>query len=104
LNATIGEEEIDSVSGVSYQIGSGNMLDGLDEALTGLTAGETTTFTAPLAGGDRAGEEAQVTVTPTAVQEQELREVDDEFAQSASEYDTVEELRDRKSTRLNSSH
>lgn len=94
LNATIGEEEIDSVSGVSYQIGSGNMLDGLDEALTGLTAGETTTFSAPLAGGDRAGEEAQVTVTPTAVKEQELPEVDDEFAQSASEYDTVEELRE----------
>jgi len=100
LNATIGEEEIDSVSGVSYQIGSGNMLDGLDEALTGLTAGETTTFTAPLAGGDRAGEEAQVTVTPTAVKEQELPEVDDEFAQSASEYDTVEELRDNLRTQV----
>src|SRR5699024_7648598 len=82
LNATIGQEEIDSVSGVSYQIGSGNMLDGLDEALTGLSAGETTTFSAPLAGGDRAGEEAQITVTPTAVKEQELPEVDDEFAQS----------------------
>ena len=92
LKATIGEEEIDSVSGVSYQIGAGNMLDGLDEALTGLTANETTTFTAPLAGGDRAGQEAEVTVTPTAVKEQELPEVDDEFAQTASEFDTVAEL------------
>ncbi|WP_147916427.1 trigger factor [Ruania zhangjianzhongii] len=92
LRATIGEEEIDSVSGVSYQIGSGDMLDGLDEALTGLEANETTTFTAPLAGGDRAGQEAEVTVTPTAIKEQELPEVDDEFAQTASEFDTVAEL------------
>ncbi len=94
LKAAIGEEEIDSVSGVSYQIGSGNMLDGLDEALTGLSANETTTFTAPLAGGDRAGEEAEVTVTPTAIKVQELPEVDDEFAQTASEFDTVDELRE----------
>lgn len=92
LKATIGEEEIDDVSGVSYQIGAGNMLDGLDEALTGLTANETTTFTAPLAGGDRAGQEAEVTVTPSAIKEQELPEVDDEFAQTASEFDTVAEL------------
>ena len=92
LKASIGEEEIDSVSGVSYQIGAGNMLDGLDEALTGLTANETTTFTAPLAGGDRAGQEAEVTVTPSAIKEQELPEVDDEFAQTASEFDTVAEL------------
>src|SRR5699024_4084998 len=94
LKATIGDEEIDSVSGVSYQIGSGNMLDGLDEALTGLSANETTTFTSPLVGGDRAGEEAEVTVTPSAIKVQELPEVDDEFAQTASEFDTVDELRE----------
>ncbi|PFG38547.1 trigger factor [Georgenia soli] len=92
LSAKIGDEEIDSVSGVSYQIGAGNMLDGLDEALTGLTAGETTTFTASLAGGEHAGEEAEVTVTPTAVKERELPEADDEFAQLASEFDTIDEL------------
>lgn len=100
LNATIGDDEVDSVSGISYQIGSGNMLEGLDEALTGQSAGETTTFTAPLAGGDRAGEDAQITVTPTAVKEQELPEVDDEFAQSASEYDTVAELRENLRTQV----
>ncbi|WP_089771745.1 trigger factor [Ruania alba] len=94
LKAAIGDEEIDSVSGVSYQIGSGNMLEGMDEALIGLSADETATFTAPLAGGDRAGQEAEVTVTPTAVKVQELPEVDDEFAQTASEFDTVDELRE----------
>src|SRR5690625_4166646 len=94
LKATIGEEEIDDVSGVSYQIGARNMLEGLDDALIGLTADETTTFTAPLAGGDHAGEDAEITVTATAVKEQDLPEVDDDFAQMASEFDTVDELKE----------
>ncbi len=100
LKATIGDDEIDSVSGVSYQIGSGNMLEGMDEALTGLSADETATFTAPLAGGDRAGQEAEITVTPTAIKVQELPEVDDEFAQTASEFDTVDELRENLRTQV----
>ncbi|GAA4718694.1 trigger factor [Isoptericola chiayiensis] len=93
LKAVIGDEEIDSVSGVSYQIGSGNMLDGLDEALTGLSAEETTTFTTKLAGGEHEGEEATVTVTATSVKERELPEADDDFAQMASEFDTIDELK-----------
>lgn len=94
LRATIDDEEIDSVSGISYQIGSGNMLEGLDEALTGLSAGETTTFETALAGGERAGENATVTVTATTVKERELPAADDDFAQMASEFDTVAELRE----------
>ena len=94
LRAVQGETEIDSVSGVSYQIGSGNLLEGLDEALTGLSAGETTTFEAPLAGGEHAGEPAQVTVTATSVKTRDLPAADDDFAQLASEFDTLAELRD----------
>lgn len=93
LTASIGDEEVDSVSAISYQIGSGNMLEGLDEALTGLSAGETTTFETALAGGEHAGETAQVTVTATSVKVRELPEANDEFAQLASEFDTLEELR-----------
>jgi trigger factor len=93
LRAVIGDEEVDSVSGISYQIGSGNMLEGLDEALTGLSAGETTTFRAPLAGGDHEGDEADVTVTATSVKQRDLPEPDDDFAQLASEFDTLEELK-----------
>lgn len=92
LKGEAGGEEIDNVSGVSYQIGSGNMLEGLDEALTGLSAGETTTFEAPLAGGPQAGEVAQITVTAQSVKERDLPEADDDFAQLASEFDTLEEL------------
>jgi trigger factor len=93
LDARIGEDEIDSVKGVSYEVGSANMLDGMDEALVGMTAGETKSFTAPLAGGDREGEDADVVVTVQSVKVRELPELDDDFAQLASEFDTLEELR-----------
>ena len=92
--ATIEDEEIESVEGVSYQIGEGNMLEGLDEALIGLSAEETTTFASKLAGGDRAGEEAQVKVTAQSVKVRELPEADDEFAEMASEFDTIDELKE----------
>lgn len=92
--AKIGDEEVDSVSGVSYQIGSGNMIEGIDDALVGMSAGETKTFSTTLAGGDHEGEEGDVTVTVESVKEQELPEADDDFAQLASEFDTIAELRD----------
>ena len=93
LRATIDDDEIDSVSGISYRVGSGDLLPGLDEALVGLSAGETTTFTAPLAGGEHAGKSAHVTVTATSVKERDLPTADDEFAELASEFDTLDELR-----------
>ncbi|MCA0180485.1 MAG: trigger factor [Actinobacteria bacterium] len=93
LSATIDGEPIDEVSGISYEIGSGNMLPGMDEALIGMSAGERKDFTAPLAGGDRAGQEADCTVTLQAVKERELPALDDDFAQLASEFDTLEELK-----------
>lgn len=82
-----------ATSGYSYEIGSGHLVDGLDEALEGATAGDERTFTTRLVGGDHAGEEAQVTVTVRSVKEKELPELDDDFAQSASEFATIEELR-----------
>ena len=92
--ATIEDEEIESVEGVSYQIGQGNMIEGLDEALEGLSAGETTTFTSKLAGGEHAGQDALIKVTPQSVKVRELPEADDEFAEMASEFDTIDELKD----------
>jgi trigger factor len=94
LRASIDGEEIDTAKDVSYEIGSGKMLDGLDEALDTLTAGEQTTFVSKLVGGDHEGEDAQVEVTLNAVKERELPELDDDFAQLASEFDTVDELKE----------
>ena len=80
-------------TGISYEVGTESMLDGLDEALQGMTAGESKTFTAELAGGKQAGLAAEVLVTVNSVKVKELPELDDDFAQSASEFDTVGELR-----------
>ncbi len=80
-------------SGLSYEVGKGTMVDGLDEALREMSAGESKTFSSVLMGGDRSGQEVEIEVTVQAVQEQELPELDDEFAQTASEFDTVDELR-----------
>jgi trigger factor len=93
LAADIDGEEIDSVKGVSYEIGTATMIEGLDEALTGLSAGESADFDAPLAGGDRAGETSHIHVTVGSVKERELPELDDDFAQLASEFDSLDELR-----------
>ena len=92
LRATIDGEEVDAVSGISYEIGSGSMLEGLDEALEGLSSGESTTFRSALAGGERAGEEAEVSVTATAVKTRDLPAADDDFAQLASEFVTLDEF------------
>lgn len=79
--------------GLPYTIGKATMLDGLDEALTGLSKGDSKTFATELVGGDRKGDEVDVTVVLQDIKEQQLPEVDDEFAQMASEFDTVAELR-----------
>jgi trigger factor len=88
------------VSGMSYQVGRGGMLDGLDEALTGMKAGDEKTFASNLVGGDVEGLDVEVEVKVSAVKEQELPELDDEFAQTASEFDTVDELIADVRTRL----
>ncbi len=88
------------VSEMSYQVGKGGMLEGLDEALVGLSAGDSTTFTSQLVGGDQKGEDVEVEVSVSSVKEQELPELDDDFAQTASEFDTVAELNDDIRTRL----
>ncbi|MGN6445413.1 trigger factor [Amnibacterium sp.] len=93
LVATIGDQQVDSANAISYEIGSGELIEGIDEALESLTAGESTTFSSTLLGGDHEGEEAQIAVTVLAVKERELPDLDDDFAQMASEFDTLDELR-----------
>ena len=94
LTAKVGDEEVDSATGLSYQVGSGTMLEGMDEAVVGLSADEDAVFETKLAGGEHAGETAQVKVVVTAVKERELPEANDDFAQLASEFDTIAELKE----------
>ena len=96
LSATVDGQPVEELTakGLSYQVGSGSLLDGLDEAVTGLSVGESKDFPTTLVGGDHAGQEATVTVEVKSVKARELPELDDDFAQTASEFDTLEELRD----------
>ena len=88
------------VTDMSYQVGRGGMLDGLDETLVGMAAGDERTFTSQLLGGEQQGEDVEVEVKVSSVKAQELPDLDDDFAQTASEFDTVEELTEDIRTRL----
>ncbi|HEX2774517.1 MAG TPA: trigger factor [Micromonosporaceae bacterium] len=95
LAATVDGEEVPggSASNISHEVGSQQLLPGLDDVLVGMSAGDSTTFQTQLVGGDLAGRDADVAVTVRTVKEKQLPELDDEFAQLASEFDTLEELR-----------
>ncbi|GAB2835998.1 trigger factor [Actinocorallia aurea] len=102
LSAAVDGEDVEDAAtkGFTYEVGSEGAIDGLNEAVTGLSAGESATFKSTLVAGSRAGEEADVTVTVSSVKVKELPEADDEFAQLASEFDTIEELKDDVRKRL----
>ncbi|MFE9580355.1 trigger factor [Nocardia sp. NPDC006044] len=95
LSATVDGEDVPeaATTGLSHEVGSGQLIEGLDEALVGLAAGESKEFTSTLVAGEHAGKEAVIKVTVQSVKERELPEADDDFAQLASEFDTLEELK-----------
>ena len=95
LRATVDGEEVPggSTTGLSYEVGTNSMMAGLDETLVGASAGDERTFTTDLVAGDFAGQTADIAVTVRSVKEKELPPLDDEFAQTASEFDTLEEFR-----------
>ncbi|MGN2640911.1 trigger factor [Nocardia takedensis] len=105
LSATVdGEEVADATTtGLSHEVGSGQLIEGLDDAVVGLSAGESAEFTSTLVAGEHAGKESVIKVTVQSVKERELPEADDEFAQLASEFDTLDELKDdlKKRVELN---
>ncbi|WP_438388129.1 trigger factor [Actinopolyspora saharensis] len=94
LSATVDGQQVEDAqtSGLSYEVGSGELINGIDDALTGMSAGETENFTTTLVAGEYAGREAEVEVKLNSVKERQLPEADDEFAQMASEFDTIDEL------------
>ena len=96
LAAVVNGEDIPdgTAEGLSHEIGSGQLIEGLDEAIVGLADGDSATFTTKLVAGEHAGDDAEVTVTVKSIKERELPEADDEFAQLASEFDTLAELRE----------
>ena len=102
LSATADGDDLPGAraEGMSHEVGSGRLIAGLDDALVGLSIDESQVFTAQLATGEHAGQDAEVTVTVRSIKERELPEADDEFAQLASEFDTIDELRASLSDRV----
>lgn len=102
LAATVDGEEVSggTASNLSHEVGSNQLLPGLDETLEGMAAGASTTFTTTLVGGDFTGRDADVALTVRSVKEKEVPPVDDDFAQLASEFDTLDELKSDLSERL----
>jgi len=100
--ATDAGDSVEDLSGnaLSYEMGTDGMLPGFDDAVRGAKTGETRTFDFTPGNGDWAGVPLTVTVTVTAVRERELPELDEEFVTMASEFDTVEELREDAKTRV----
>ncbi|CAM2830163.1 trigger factor [Saccharomonospora xinjiangensis] len=95
LSATVDGEEVPdaATTGLSYEIGSGQLVEGIDDAIIGSGEGETRTFITKLVAGEHAGKDAEVTVKVNSIKQRELPEADDEFAQLASEFDTLDELK-----------
>ena len=96
LEATIDGEKLEELGaeGLTYHVGHDELIDGLDKAIKGLKTGEDAEFTSEVQFGDHKGEEATVKVTVQQTKERVLPELDDEFAQMASEFDTADELRE----------
>ena len=103
LEASVDGEMIDSLADVSYELGSGSMMEGQDEALEGVSAGDSVQFTSPIRGGEYAGQDATIDVTVQSVKERELPDVDEDFVMTVSEFDTVEELREDLANQVRSS-
>lgn len=95
LSATADGEPVPGAdaTGLSYQVGTNGLVEGLDAAITGAAAGETRSFDADIRFGEYAGRTATFSATVTAVKVKEVPELDDEFAHTASEFDTIAELR-----------
>ena len=96
LSATIDGEDVPEAKteGLSHEVGSGQLIEGLDDAIKGLKTDESKVFTTKLVAGEHADQDAEVTVKVNSVKERELPEPDDEFAQLASEFDTIDELKE----------
>lgn len=102
ISATVDGEELEEANaeGMSYQVGAGDLIDGLDTALRGMKTGEDNEFTTTLKQGEYEGKEAVVKVHVQQTKERKLPELDEDFVQMASEFDTVEELRESLAERV----
>lgn len=102
ITAEIDGEKIEDASteGLSYRIGDDDLIKGLDTALRGMKTGEDNEFTSTIQSGEHKDEEATIKVHVQQSKERKLPAMDDGFAQMASEFDTMDELRESTKTQV----
>ncbi|APT83270.1 trigger factor [Corynebacterium ammoniagenes] len=105
IDAEVDGEKVSEVSteGLSYRVGDDDLIKGLDTALRGMKSEEDNEFSATIESGEHKDKEATIKVHVQQTKERKLPELDDEFAQMASEFDTIEELRENTKTGLEES-
>ena len=96
LEASIDGEKLDDASaeGLTYRVGADDLMKGLDTALRGMKTGEDNEFETEIQYGENKGKKATVKVHVQQTKERKLPDLDDDFVQMASEFDTVDELRE----------
>ena len=85
------------------ELGSGRLIEGFEEQLTGASAGDEVTVNVTFPADyvpELAGKDATFDVSVSEVKAKRLPEIDDDFASEASEFDTVAELREDIASRL----
>lgn len=93
-------EDVPGGAAQDFQVdlGEGRFIEGFIDGIVGMSAGETkeidVKFPADYPQETIAGRDAQFTVTLKEVKEKELPELDDDFAQDVSEFETLAELRE----------
>ena len=102
LAATVEGDEVPggTAAGLSYQVGSGDLLEGIDEVLRGASEGDATTFQTTLVAGEFEGKLADVAVTVRGVNERELPEANDTWATDSTGFESFEALKADVRTRL----
>jgi trigger factor len=97
LAVEVDGEELESakVEDALYEVGSAGVTPKLDEEIVGKVAGDEFTYEDPLPEEypEHGGADATFRITVKDVREKELPELDDDFATTASEFDTIQELR-----------
>lgn len=98
IHGTLDGAQVEALSGTDqlFEVAQGFPIQEIDQQLTGAKAGDILEFDAQVpdgVGGDVAGKQVRFRILVKEVKQKDLPALDDEFAKTASEFETLEELR-----------
>ncbi|MCJ7670540.1 MAG: trigger factor, partial [Acidimicrobiia bacterium] len=104
IKGSVDDEPVDGLSATDflYEVGSGSVVEKLDQELRGKKAGDILQFDDAVPGGpdDEPGTTVSFRVLVKDAKKKVLPDADDEWASEVSEFDTIDELRNDARTRL----